>query len=154
MKTIVVSGLLLLVGCSERREYAPELLGTWENTFLMLESADVSEMDPRFEVFVADSNNWERVMGIKPVRTTYQADGTLSAEYRNLLDSVYTVAGGTWHTRDDSLYFFQWKPDTFIATWRFAVAMDTLKMWGIVDWERDGVRNDKYYGTQKRITID
>lgn len=141
---------VVILGCSTKVSHDPSVVGVWENTFLFIESADVPETDPRWEYFVATPNNWERVMGFKPVRTTYIADGTFSAQYRNLQDSVFVTATGTWHTVGDSLYFFQWMPDTFVATYRYAVEHDTLKFNGVVDWERDGLRNDKVTINQVR----
>jgi hypothetical protein len=141
----------LLDGCAEPKTYDPIMVGTWEHTFLFIESADVPESDPRWEYFVATPNNWERVMGFKPVRTTYQADGTFSAEYRSLKDSLFALATGTWYTTADSLHFFQWAPDTFAATYQFSVVADTLKLNGVVDWERDGLRNDKVTSSHIRI---
>ena len=140
-----------LIGCAETKVHDPLLVGTWESSFLFIESADVPETDPRWEYFVATPNSWERAMGIRPVRTTYVVDGTFSAEYRNLQDSVFVKATGTWHTAGDSLYFFQWAPDTFTATYQFTVSQDTLKFLGVVDWERDGLRNDKISMSQVRF---
>ena len=152
-QTLVAAICLTLISCAEKRATAPELVGTWQNTFMTLESADIPESDPRFEFFVATSNNWERVMGFKPVRTTYQADGTFSAEYRDLQDSVFAMAKGTWYTEKDSLYFFQWEPDTFAATYQYAVVLDTLTLRGIVDWERDGLLNDLYFGRHSKLVF-
>jgi hypothetical protein len=67
-----------------------------------------------------------------------------------LKDSLLATATGTWHTVKDSLYYFQWLPDTFAASYQFAVVGDTLKLSGVVDWERDGSRNDKVTMTQLR----
>ena len=142
--------IALFAGCAEPKVHDPVVVGTWESSFVFIESADVPETDPRWEYFVATPNNWERVMGIKPVRTTYVADGTFSAKYRNLQDSVFVTATGTWHTAGDSLYFFQWAPDTFSATYQYTVSQDTLKFNGVVDWERDGIRNDKVSMSQIR----
>ncbi len=141
--SVVVLLLAGIVGCAEQKTHDPILVGTWQDSFLFIESADVPETDPSWEYFVATPGNWDRAMGAKPTRTTYKSDGTFSAEHRNLRDSVFVVATGTWHTVGDSLYFFQWAPDTFIASYQFAVVQDTLKFNGVVDWERDGKRNDK-----------
>ncbi len=135
--------LAVLAGCAVEKPHDPVLAGTWEYSFLFLESADIPEGSPGWDYFLATPSNWKRVMGFKPVRTTYRPDGTFSAEYRTLQDSIITIATGTWHTTGDSLYFFQWTPDTFIATYQFALKDDTLSFHGIVDWERDGSRNDK-----------
>jgi len=151
-QTLRITALSLLLSCaSPERTHAPELLGTWQNTFLIVESAEADQMDPTYQMLAADSTNWDRVMGMKPVRTTFKEDGRFEAEYRNLQDSIYTIARGEWYTAGDSLHFFQWEPDTFAATWRFGVVQDTLHLEGIVDWDRDGYRNDHYVGTQKKI---
>lgn len=148
--------VILLVGffgCAEQKAHDPIIVGTWEYSFLFIESADVPETDPRWEYFVATPDNWERAMGFRPVRTTYIADGTFSAEYRNLQDSVFVTATGTWQTAGDSLYFFQWAPDTFAATYHYAVERDTLKFNGVADWDRDGQRNDKITMLQVRYPL-
>jgi hypothetical protein len=142
--------IILLAGCAEQKAHDPIMVGTWQSSFLFIESADRAETDPQWEYFVATPGNWERVMGFKSIRTTYRADGNFSAEYRNLKDSVFVTATGTWHTKGDSLYFFQWAPDTFIVTYQYAVSQDTLKFYGVADWERDGLRNDKVTMSQVR----
>lgn len=141
---------ILLLSCSDDPKIAPELVGTWENTFMMLETGGTPDMMAE-DVFVADSSNWERRTGMKPVRTTFFADGTFKGEYRNLQDSVYVVAKGTWNVKGESLYYHQWEPDTFLATYWFKVEDDTATFKGLLDWERDGQRDDVYTGTQKRL---
>lgn len=140
----------LLAGCAEPKAHDPMIVGTWQSSYLFIESADIPEGQPGWEYFVATPGNWERAMGFRSIRTSYKADGTFRAEYRDRKDSVFVTASGEWKTVGDSLYFYQWAPDTFRATYHFAVADDTLKFNGIVDWERDGNRNDKVTMKQLR----
>ncbi|MCU0453876.1 MAG: hypothetical protein MUE68_09465 [Bacteroidetes bacterium] len=140
----------LLAGCAAPKVHDPLLVGTWQSSFLFIESADIKEGEPGWEYFVATPSSWERVTNMKPLRTVYNADGTFSADYRNLQDSLLARATGTWHTVRDSLYYFQSAPDTFRAVYQFSVVGDSLNFSGIVDWERDGKRNDKVTMTQLR----
>jgi hypothetical protein len=140
----------LLAGCAEPKAHDPIVVGTWQSSSLFIESADIPEGQPGWEYFIATPRSWEKVMGFRSIRTLYKADGSFSAEYRDRRDSVFVTATGTWYTVRDSLYFFQWAPDTFSASYQFAVVDDTLKFNGIVDWERDGLRNDKVTMMQLR----
>ena len=64
---LILIAMLIIAGCSSpEKAHAPELLGTWENTFLLVESADAGMMDPMYQMMVADTTNWDRVMGMKP----------------------------------------------------------------------------------------
>jgi hypothetical protein len=149
MRSLVLLGAVL-AGCAEPKAHDPVVIGTWQSAFLFIESADIPEGEPGWEYFVATPGNWERSTGFRSIRTTYKADGTFSAEYRDRKDSVFVTATGEWHTAGDSLYFFQWAPDTFSAAYQFGVVEDTLLFSGIVDWERDGLRNDKVTMKQLR----
>jgi len=151
--TTIVAVLLLVTGCmTEQRTYAPELIGTWEPVYLVLENADADSSMPMGDVFMATPKNWVKVTGIKPIRITYSADGTFSQEHRDKNDSLFLTSHGSWYTVEDSLYWFQSDPDTFRLTFQYKVELDTLHLNGIVDFDRDGRRNDKYTGLQKRIT--
>lgn len=149
ISSLVLLGAIL-AGCAEPKAHDPIVVGTWQSSFLFIESADIPEGAPGWEYFIATPGNWERSMGFRSIRTSYKADGTFSAEYRDRNDSVFVTATGEWHTVGDSLYFFQWAPDTFSAAYQFVVAEDTLQFSGIVDWERDGLRNDKVTMKQLR----
>jgi len=152
MRIFLFSAILIAaVGCTEPAEKPSELLGTWETTWVLVMDNAGEMNNEMFDLFFADTTNWERKMGMKPIRTTYNADGTFTGEYRDLRDSVYAISSGSWEVRGESLYFRQMEPDTFIATYWFIVKDDTLRTRGIIDWARDGIANDKFEGTQKLL---
>jgi hypothetical protein len=142
---------IVVVGCQEPVREAPELHGSWEETWMMVMDNSPDMTDEMFDMLIVDSTNWEKKMRMKPVRTTYYADGTFRGEFRNLKDSIYVYSGGKWEVRGDSLYFMQFEPDTFLATYWYEVRDDTLHTKGVIDWSRNGEANDKFAATQKKI---
>ena len=146
--------LIVLFGCAKvEHEHDPALVGTWEPYYLTLEdaNADPDSGAPMHDVFMATPTNWEKVTGIKPIRITYASDGTFTREHRDRNDSLFLRSSGTWYTDGDSLYWSQDRPDTSRFTLRYSIVQDTLRTSGIVDFDRDGLVNDRMIEFQKRI---
>lgn len=144
--------VLLVMGCvTEEPANAPDLVGTWEPTYMLLEDVNAAEDDPMAGTLLLTPDNWVKIAGIKPIRITYSPDGTFMQEHRDKNDSLFLTSRGVWHTAGDSLYWFQNDPDTFKLTLHWEVAADTLKLEGIVDYDRDGIVNDKLMLYQMRM---
>jgi len=155
MKTLIATLLIIMLfGCAKvGHEHDPALVGTWEPYYLTLEDAN-AEPDSgasMHEVFMATPNNWEKVTGIKPIRVTYASDGTFTREHRDRNDSLFLRSSGTWYTAGDSLYWFQDRPDTSRLILHYSMVQDTLRTSGIVDFDRDGRKNDKMMEFLKKI---
>ena len=151
MKTLyAIVVLLIAAGCKEPPREAPELHGTWEPTWVLLTDV-VERSGMEYDVYIVDTTNWEKKRNMKPQQVTYFADGTFKGVHRDRRDSIFAISTGTWEVYGDSLYFRQFTPDTFFATYWYKVSEDTLHLQGIIDWERNGKRDDRITSTERKI---
>jgi hypothetical protein len=122
------------------------LLGEWRSVSLKVEIYK----DTFMEKLEANQDNWEQVLGIKPIRTFFRADGTFNSEHYNSKDSLVLNVKGTWQVQGNKLYLMQSSPkvDTVICkTW---MRGDQAEFDCMVDWDEDGFQDDRYFGVQKK----
>lgn len=117
------------------------LLGEWSNLTLHV----VMDTDPDSVLNITEGK-WEEVLGIKPIRTTYNEDGTYVSIYENLEGQPFMTRTGAWSVSGDRLTMEERGVKTVYI---FSVENDIATFSADLDWDEDGVL-DKYSGTQKR----
>lgn len=96
-------------------------------------------------VFNIPKGQWEAVLKIKPILTTYLEDGNYNSEYINLDGSPLQTSTGQWRVEGDSLYLTeQGQTTAYFFEWQEGRA--TFK--GYLDWDNDGASDDLYVGVQ------
>ena len=150
---LIVAAMLIVCSCSPEKKEETEtvessssssLLGEWRN--LTLKVTMKAEVDSVLEVA---EGQWEEVLKIQPIRTTFKEDGTYTSEYRSLEDQIMTTATGTWSVSGDELTMEERGVNT---TYKFSIDGDIVTFSGQLDWDSDGEADDLYFGTQKRYT--
>lgn len=145
MKHIAIAILLFtaFVACTQQGQSPAtsehDILGTWLN-----ESLHVTYLG-RDSVFKVPAGQWEAVLKIKPIETTYKSDHTYSSNYFALNDSLMFTNKGTWALEGDSLALTTEGVTTkYLFTFKDGVG--TFE--GMLDWDQDGAANELYKGTQ------
>jgi hypothetical protein len=157
MNTKIIFNLFLMalsfVACSPQQtaqsNLRKALIGEWRNVSIHVTINTANNSDSS-AVFAADESNWEEKLRMKPIRTFYKEDGSYISEYRNLSDSLFHTASGTWSVRGDSLILNQTQPSA--ETYRSQVMIkDALAEFTIrLDWDQDGNEDDLYFGVQRK----
>lgn len=149
MKKILPFVLLIMFGCSGSEEKGTDvkeeatnqsIIGEWRNVSLIVRMPDSTVNVPEGE--------WEAVLGIKPIRTTFNENGTFVSEYRTLEDSVFMTSNGTWLIEGDTLAMVERGIEN---KYHFYLDGETAIFRGYLDWDQDGQRNDHYAGKQLRF---
>lgn len=97
-------------------------------------------------------DNWEALMNMKPIRTFFKADGTYNSEHRNLSDSIVYNPAGKWKITGDSLLMVDTMPQAGVSYKYKVIITDSIaEFFGVEDFDRDGVKDDEYYGRQRRL---
>ena len=155
IKLLVLTALLSACGNEKNGNYAlstrseTSILGSWEN--VGVEVYTHSKKDSNMEVILnVSEENWEKEMKFKPIVTTFNDDHTYISEYRNLEDSVFRVVKGTWELMGDSLYLDQTIPSWESYAYKFSLKNGLAVFESILDWDGDGVKDEKYLGTQRK----
>lgn len=125
---------------------AKALVGEWRNSSLEI-TLHTAHGHEGTEVIKHDESNWEERFGMKPARTFFQGAGTYYTEYRDLNDSIFQIADGTWLIKEDSLIMTE--PD---FTYRYQIKVDgeTAQFTAAVDGDEDGAWDDSYVEVQRR----
>jgi hypothetical protein len=130
-------------------DLAKELIGEWRNQVVRIKINTMNNTDSS-STMEADTSNWEARLGIHPIRTHFQADGSYYSEYLNLKDSVVRRPTGIWMIHGDSLTMEQQKPNHSILRLRVGIQRDIATFSGLIDFDGDGKEDDDYYGVQKK----
>lgn len=127
------------------------LVGQWRNLTIEVEQLTVHDSDST-SLFRVDSSNWEAKLGIRPIRTYFNADGSFRSEHYNLADSLVLNPTGTWKfVNDDLLEMITTAPFQDTTFCRTLLMGDTVRFDCMVDWDQDGQKDDRYIGVQKRF---
>ena len=100
---------------------------------------------------INDPFEWKQILGIRPIFTLYNADGTYYSVYRNLKDSIVHQPSGIWKVDGDSLFVNQKYPSDYVTAFHFSIDGSKVEFVGILDWDRDGESDDLYSGIQIRV---
>ena len=117
------------------------LLGEWRNYSLNITIAK----ETGDSIVTISQSDWENILQIKPVRTTFSNDSSFSSEYRNLSDSVIMINSGVWFIKNDSLVYMT-RGKSFV--YDVEISGDTATFTGYTDWDEDGEVDDLYDGKQ------
>lgn len=138
---------LLFCAC-EHQDLTEKLIGTWENTSLTI---DIKLPDGRDSSMVVPEGSWEEVLGIKPIVSTFDADGTFKSEYFSLEGQPMGTESGTWKIRKDSLFLTYAGSDN---AYKVTFEGNKVRFTGLIDWGQGGKPDDLYDGWQMRIEED
>lgn len=135
--------ILFLVSSCKSEGKKDLILGQWYNESLKVE---LGALDGRADsVFNVPKGEWEAILGIKPILTTYKDDGTYSSEYIGLDDVPLQTSEGQWEVKGDSLYLTeQGQTTAYFFDWLEGKASFS----GYLDWDNDGLEDDLYFGVQ------
>jgi hypothetical protein len=125
-----------------------QLIGEWFNVYVKV---NIHTKNKPEVIMQADSSNWEKRLGIKPIRTHFLDDGTYYSEYRNLKDSTVRRPTGTWALKDDSLIMTELTPDKSVLKLQLTITNNHATFHGMIDFDGEGVNNDEYFGIQKKF---
>lgn len=120
----------------------PGIVGEWRNLSLIVRMPDSTVNVPE--------GQWEAVLGIKPIRTTFNENGTFVSEYRTLEDSVFMTSNGSWEIEGDTLSMVERGTEN---KYFYSLDGDTVTFRGYLDWDQDGLPNDHYAGKQVRTKM-
>ena len=137
----------LFASC-QSENFSEKLIGTWENTSLRI---DIKLPDGRDSLMVVPEGDWEKVLGIKPIVSTFSADGTFKSEYFSLEGQPIGTESGDWEVRKDSLYLIYAGSDN---AYKMSFDGDRVRFIGMIDWGQGGKADDLYDGWQKRVKED
>jgi hypothetical protein len=99
-------------------------------------------------IFNVPEGQWENILKIKPILTSYYPDGRYESKYYNLEDSLLFTSQGNWALNGDSIYL---KEGGITTTYRFISALPRATFIGLLDWNQDGDVYEIYEGVQVKI---
>lgn len=153
MKIYLLTLFCLFFSCSSKenkKSPSEQLVGEWRNVYMKVEMQTVNNTDSN-DILEVSEENWEKMMQIRTIQTFYNADGTYNSKHTNLKDSVIYNPAGKWQIQGDSIIMSDTFPKTgLIYKYKIAIKDNNVEFWGVEDFDQDGNKDDKYYGTQKR----
>ena len=144
---VVICVVALTAASKTGSDLRSQLIGGWRNVYVKVSIHAKGKPDA---VMQADSSNWEKRLGIKPIRTHFLEDGNYYSEYFNLKDNIVRRPEGTWSLKGDSLIMTELKPDKSVLKLHLAITGDHAVFHGMIDFDGEGVDNDEYFGIQKK----
>jgi hypothetical protein len=99
-------------------------------------------------IFKVPEGQWENILKIKPILTTYYPEGRYESKYYNLMDSLLFTSEGNWELKGDSLYL---KEAGIITTYHVFLDLPKATFTGQLDWDQDGDSAEVYQGVQIKI---
>ena len=137
----------VFLACSANQDMEAKLVGTWKNKSIQVKMNSFENTDSVHWLIVED-NNWESVLNIKPIETTYFEDGRFESVYTDLNDVVLGVESGHWLLVNDSLIL---KSKHYNNSYSMKWHEDELQFTAWLDWDNDGKKDDLYNGRQVKI---
>lgn len=141
--TIALVGTML---CSCQPNISDKLIGTWENTTLNVQTNTAQGQDTTIYL-VIEADQWEEILNIKPIITTYLADGSFKSEYFGLDGESAGTEAGTWEIRNDSLVL---KSEGYDSVYKVIFKGEKVRFISYLDWDQDGETDDLYDGWQMK----
>ncbi|MEQ8688119.1 MAG: hypothetical protein RIE86_22640, partial [Imperialibacter sp.] len=93
----------LLASCTSQPDNYELIEGEWRNVSLQLIQHTIANSSADSTLTIKNGD-WDSVLQMRPIRTTFNSDGTYMSRYYNLSDSLIFESGGHWHFIGDSLY--------------------------------------------------
>ena len=159
MKTTYLPVMLLasaFVSCMGKKEeikpsLSQQIIGEWQNTYLKVEMP-TSNNTRSLEVLEVTPQNWEKKMKIQPIRTIFNKNRTYHSEHRNLKGTLIYNPAGIWSIKGDTITMMDTYPiQGKCFKYKIAINGDCVEFWGKEDFDADGVKDDMYYGKQKKL---
>ena len=149
---IIALAALLVIACTSREksnELGKKIVGEWRNIYLKIV---INEADTKDSVRISecDSTNWEAMLGIKPIHTFFNADGSYKSDYYNLKDSLFLTNTGSWTIKGDTLIMNQLTPKPGIYKMKTTIVAGVSTFEGMIDFDHDGKQDDHYLGRQRK----
>lgn len=126
------------------------LIGAWQNSRLEVEINSFGGTDKDSTV-LATKEDWEKVMKIKPIQTTFKNDSSWVSNYYNINGNLIFTSSGKWWTNDELLFMQTLEPKKEIIQYKYRVEGNTSFFIANVDWDSDGIPDDLYMGEQELI---
>jgi len=123
-----------------------DILGEWTNVSMKIWVKTYNNSDTSFIVDITEEN-WDLKMSVKPIVTTIKDDGTYISEFRNSFDSLIYKPLGTWLIDGDTL-IMEDHQDTY--KYQIFIDGDRAEFNSLVDWDKDGMADDEYFGVQRK----
>lgn len=120
-------------------------MGQWYNESMQVDlNALEGNSDSTFSI---PMGQWESVLDIKPILTTYLEDGSYSSRYTGLDGGLVRTVQGQWEVVGDSLYLTEENSTTaYFFNWQNG--QGSFK--AFLDWDGDGLSDDLYTGVQTK----
>ena len=121
--------------------------GRWETIEIRTEVNTFEGRDTSFVDLITEAD-WLQVYAMKPIRTTFQPDGTFLREHELRSGEMIDQVSGTWGIYQDSIIV-----NSPRETQRYGVRFENDKMVleARLDWDKDGAADD-YYRSVHRLT--
>lgn len=156
-KTVIFLASLVLFACNNngnnKQEAASsldrQLLGEWNNLSIHVDIQSKNNTDSN-EVFSVDRPEWEQKLRIKPIRTFFREDSTWNSAHYTLNDSLEYNPSGKWWMEGTTLVMLQQLPSPDTTSYTLKIQADTATFEGLLDWDMDGKKDDRYLGRQVR----
>ncbi|RJE71573.1 hypothetical protein [Reichenbachiella sp. MSK19-1] len=153
MKNLFICLILFTACTTDKKEQSQSsdlkieqnLIGTWTNVSLLVTMKRLEKQD---SVLRANEGEWEQVLKIKPIETTFHADSTFESEYYTLDGQKMNTTYGQWWIQNDSLVMLTESGKTF---YDFEYNGDRVRFRSTLDWDGDGIADDEYDGVQIRM---
>ena len=151
MSNLTLIGLLFLIGCVSKESAntkSADLHGEWRNVYLKITLNEVG--GESLKVTECDSAHWEQMLGIKPIHTFFNADGSYKSEYYTLNDSLFMTNTGRWEISNDTLTMTQITPVAGVYKLKTSIEGSLATFEGMIDFDGDGKPDDHYLGRQRK----
>jgi hypothetical protein len=131
-----------------------KMVGEWDSYSVLIKVKSMKQTGGDSVVNIPNPAAFAQITGNKPIHTIYRADGSYTAEYRNLKDSILFVNLGEWKMLNDSILQLN-QQDPFPETSEFGVRFmkdGAMFSRAAYDYDRDGAKDDSFLGMQtKRV---
>jgi|SRR5688572_6939542 len=132
---------------TETTALTDQLIGEWNNISMRIETNSKNNTDSN-EIFAVEPGQWEQRLKIKPIRTFFNKDSTWHSAHYKLNDSLFYDPSGKWWILGDSLVMAQILPSPDTTIYLLSIKNDTVSFDGLLDWDMDGKKDDRYFGRQ------
>jgi len=148
MKNRMLSLALICLTFFAFQSPKPSLIGTWKNTSLTVTMKLDNGQDSVLQV---PEGKWEQVLKMKPIMTTFEEDGRFKSEYYGLYGNHLGTEAGTWVMRCDSLIL---NSSGYDNAYHVSYEGDKSRFVSLLDFDKDGKKDDLYEGWQIRVKKD
>lgn len=125
--------------------------GIWETISFKVTINSVEGMEDSTAIFEVTEEEWEKRLGIKPIRTYYELDNRFRSTYRAYgTDSIINETKGLWNVFGDTLMLIE--PQ---VTYTYNVELrdnGTGVFRSFLDWDGDEIPDDEYIGVQRLVS--